>query len=445
MGKKKLVLLGILFSMAVCLSAPRLWAGGSCSDTTTEPTDATNEEILSEFDPSQQILLDGNFYLGDVPSQIDSNLLQSGEKGPGAIGDLPDTFNSTKKPPKLVDGKPSKYSDENGDWYWGIDGHLYPWPPPGLAVPQSKVTRHPDGKVTTKYPDGRTETKEPDGTIKTWYPNGTFILQYPDGFTATVLPNGRVINKKTTKKGHMGKTVTEYPEGKVVTTYSDGTTQTDYYTDGRSVTQYPDGKKVTRYPDNKVIIEHTDGRTETQYPNGRTETKYPDGRIETKEDDTPIQIDGINQGVMKLDIPPTEAGTASDADSVADDLQPSVSASSPDPVDEALGRALNAEAEFREKAERSQESHNIAEERAKDLSKAIKDAMDAEPGSEEAKEAARRVEEAAKAADYTEKQAQKEAKEANEAMEKYNKAMDDLNKAREKAAAGAGTNNRTKP
>ena len=91
MRKKKSVSLGILFCRVVCLLVPRLRAGGSCSENTTESTDATKEEILSEFDPSQQILLDGNFYLGDVPSQIDSNLPQSEKKGPAAISELPDT------------------------------------------------------------------------------------------------------------------------------------------------------------------------------------------------------------------------------------------------------------------------------------------------------------------------------------------------------------------
>jgi hypothetical protein len=88
---KYLFITSFLSCMVVCLSAPHLWAGGTCSETATESTDATKEEILSEFDPSQQILLDGNFYLGDVPSQIDPNLPQSGEKGPAAISELPDT------------------------------------------------------------------------------------------------------------------------------------------------------------------------------------------------------------------------------------------------------------------------------------------------------------------------------------------------------------------
>lgn len=36
-----------------------------------------------------------------------------------------------KKPPALgADGKPVKYNDESGDYYWGMDGLLYPWPPP---------------------------------------------------------------------------------------------------------------------------------------------------------------------------------------------------------------------------------------------------------------------------------------------------------------------------
>lgn len=36
-----------------------------------------------------------------------------------------------KKPPAPgKDGKPVKYSDQGKDYYWGTDGHLYPWPPP---------------------------------------------------------------------------------------------------------------------------------------------------------------------------------------------------------------------------------------------------------------------------------------------------------------------------
>ncbi|MFQ5952535.1 MAG: hypothetical protein ACE5JK_03915 [Candidatus Omnitrophota bacterium] len=42
------------------------------------------------------------------------------------------------KPPRLgKDGKPVKYTDEEGDWYWGTDGHLYPWPPP-VKIPKKK-------------------------------------------------------------------------------------------------------------------------------------------------------------------------------------------------------------------------------------------------------------------------------------------------------------------
>lgn len=44
-----------------------------------------------------------------------------------------------KKPPAPgKDGKPVKYSDKDGDHYWGTDGHLYPWPPPKKIEPKKK-------------------------------------------------------------------------------------------------------------------------------------------------------------------------------------------------------------------------------------------------------------------------------------------------------------------
>lgn len=52
-----------------------------------------------------------------------------------------------KKPPAPgKDGKPVKYSDEDGDHYWGTDGHLYPWPPPKKKQPKKDgFEKGPDG------------------------------------------------------------------------------------------------------------------------------------------------------------------------------------------------------------------------------------------------------------------------------------------------------------
>ena len=61
----------------------------------------------------------------------------------------PDTYETettpggdVKKPPAPgKDGEPVKYTDKDGDHYWGTDGHLYPWPPPKKIDPKEK----PDG------------------------------------------------------------------------------------------------------------------------------------------------------------------------------------------------------------------------------------------------------------------------------------------------------------
>ena len=184
MRKKKFAILGILFCMVVCLLATRLWGGG-CPAAAATPGEILSEylhhrhldHVFSTFPIVHDIstfpivddistspifyddtyLLFASPYLSETP--------KSGKKGPAAICNLPDTFQDTKKSPLLIDGKPSKHSDEDGDWYWGIDGHLYPWPPPEPAVPQPEVTRHPDGKVTTKHPDDKIEIKEVDTPI----------------------------------------------------------------------------------------------------------------------------------------------------------------------------------------------------------------------------------------------------------------------------------------
>ncbi|MFC1570726.1 hypothetical protein ACFL4E_02975 [Candidatus Omnitrophota bacterium] len=51
-----------------------------------------------------------------------------------------------KKPPAPgKDGKPVKYTDKDGDHYWGTDGHLYPWPPPKKIKPKGGTTKKGPG------------------------------------------------------------------------------------------------------------------------------------------------------------------------------------------------------------------------------------------------------------------------------------------------------------
>lgn len=69
-----------------------------------------------------------------------------------------------KKPPAPgKDGKPVKYTDQGKEYYWGTDGHLYPWPPPkkkaeyGAALGEGGWSGHYKG---VKFGGARIKTKE---------------------------------------------------------------------------------------------------------------------------------------------------------------------------------------------------------------------------------------------------------------------------------------------
>ncbi len=73
----------------------------------------------------------------DLPDSVMDELQPLPGQNPNPSGP-PDEYETErtpdgniKKPPAPgKDGKPVKYTDEDGDKYWGTDGFLYPWPPP---------------------------------------------------------------------------------------------------------------------------------------------------------------------------------------------------------------------------------------------------------------------------------------------------------------------------
>lgn len=498
MRKKKFVILGILFCMAViCLLAPRLWGVGCPppTPTTTPTTAATLEEILSEFNPALRLGFDDfsspytfsfstaepveirTFSFSNVTpaDSVVPHLQPSLSGGPSAICDLPDTFKDSKKPPLLSDGIPAKYSDEDGDWYWGIDGHLYPWPPPDeLLLKRAKLIS------TVRFTGALRSLSETWGDDFGSAQNQKRALQRlgvgsREELTSIILEQLRDPDSDLNNPGPIdlsgrrsGMIMLEPQPAQPVTEDDTPILIKDDLMHHEPFIFDPDN----RYTDvgyfeedflnqqslNELNILQDSLTTELQqaeaeaarlktirdekYAEYVKEKEYAElGTITISEVDQIIiarcksawelaslqylQAEREAQ-LLRIRLDQVEGkikevrGTASGVDSVVDHLQPFVLGG---PTSEER-KAKIAWEKALDKAREADNKAREAREAAKKLSEALNNAMDAEPGSDEARKAGEEVSKAAKEAKETGKEADKASKEARKATEEAKKASD---------------------